>query len=291
MVEPKVSKQTWQLIEQLIQSTFQSAAPWWPFGKATGNDKQIELICQIAEQREPIAAAWLFPYALEHSTEIATAAAKAMKQLLLHATAEDVLWLERRQSWCEWEWRYPDRRVSVSDLKSLKIPPEDQPSVLALATLNWSGHVREAAIETLLATQEIFPIPFVLLRLNDWVREVRDAAKRFVFRRIDDGRVEQIAQHALLVCRLDECGRDDHSDLVRSIVGYALSRPNQFDLSALLNGPHRFSRRVIFRVASEIAGPHRERLADIALSCCDMTIRLQAVHKLPALVADKDGLR
>ncbi len=290
MAESKVSTETWQLIEQLSQLTFQRLGSWWPLRKKSNDEVRIALIRRIAEQREPIAAAWLFPCALERSTEMATAAAKAMKQLLLHATAEEVLWLERRQSWCDGEWLHPDGRALETDLKSLKCPPEDQPAVWALATLNWSGHVRETAIKNLISTKEVFPIPFVLLRLNDWVREVREAAKRFVCRRIDDGRFEQLAQHLLLVCRLDECGRDDHSDLVRSIVGYALARPSQFELSALLNGPQALSRRV-FRVASEIAGPHQERLAEIALSCCDMTIRLQAVQRLPELVADEVRLR
>ena len=49
-------------------------------------------------------------------------------------------------------------------------------SLLGLASFHFNGHVREAAVSELALRTDATELPFLLIRLNDWVPQVRELA-------------------------------------------------------------------------------------------------------------------
>ncbi|MCX4084323.1 hypothetical protein N7281_05695 [Rickettsia hoogstraalii] len=75
----------------------------------------------------------------------------------------------------------PDNLWSKEKLQSFtNFAPEEPAHLYGVASLNYSGYIREEALNYLekLPTHEI--LPYILLRLNDWVPEVRVKANKIL---------------------------------------------------------------------------------------------------------------
>jgi HEAT repeat protein len=67
-------------------------------------------------------------------------------------------------------------------------------AVAALLTLDWSGYLREAGVRWLASCDELFVLPFLLLRLNDPVEPVRERAIAAVGQRLGTGHAALLVQ-------------------------------------------------------------------------------------------------
>ncbi len=136
-------------------------------------------------------------------------------------------------------------------------------SRLGLVSFHPNGHVREAAIQRLAEIHTGEELPFLLIRLNDWVMEVREKAHDAVILRMDPSYAEHFLRHIALVLRLEMCGRAN-----RRIVG---------EITAFLKGPE-------CRSALESAAASGDRLVRrtgkwrslhaVLKLCCDADERL-----------------
>ncbi|MEJ3750483.1 HEAT repeat domain-containing protein [Actinomycetes bacterium KLBMP 9797] len=68
------------------------------------------------------------------------------------------------------------------------------PAVAALLTFDRSGYLREAGVRQLATGEELFVLPFLLLRLNDPVEPVRDRATAAVSQRLGVGNAALLVQ-------------------------------------------------------------------------------------------------
>lgn len=106
-------------------------------------------------------------------------AVRAAAAILERATPEEVAWLERNRpgghEYTDWYHLQP------SDLGAPPLLPESSSApVVALASMHPSGFVREAAVRLLGTRTDGAELPWLLLRLNDWVPEIRKAAESAV---------------------------------------------------------------------------------------------------------------
>jgi hypothetical protein len=165
-------------------------------------------------------------------------------------------------------------------------------SVLGLATCHGSGFVREAAVVRL--DREVSSgaeIPFLLLRLNDWVLPVRRAAEQAIERRLTPFFREAYVHNLALVARLRNQTRAGDSPALGQIEGLLSA-----DLIALvreaLASTHRTT--LLFGVSLALENlsrvdPHEgEAVLELILATTDPGVRLQATCWLTlATSADK----
>ncbi|MGW1193428.1 hypothetical protein [Streptomyces sp. NPDC002559] len=74
------------------------------------------------------------------------------------------------------------------------VPGRYGPAVAALMSFDRSGHLRETGVARLAGSRDPFVLPFLLLRLNDPVEQVRDLARDAVATRLDPGHVDLLVQ-------------------------------------------------------------------------------------------------
>lgn len=106
-------------------------------------------------------------------------AARAAAAILRRAAPEEIAWLERnRPAGDEYYSPYPAwAGMKLADVgESPPDPGSGQAAVVALACFHASGFVRERAVRLLAAQDDGDELPFLLLRVNDWVGPVREAA-------------------------------------------------------------------------------------------------------------------
>lgn len=103
----------------------------------------------------------------------------------------------------EWKALYSElcsihmQRVDLDAMSTL--PAAQAVELLGAATLNRSGYVREAALHKLAEFSHPRTIVYVLLRLGDWVDEVRTAANKSMRRLLLRGDVEIFLQNHVLI--------------------------------------------------------------------------------------------
>lgn len=166
-------------------------------------------------------------------------------------------------------------------------------SLVGLASFHFNGYVRESAVRELGTQTSGKELPFLLIRLNDWVAEVRAAAGRAV-------RDRMVADHAInflanitLVLRLRTCGRVD-KQFVDEVCGL-LKRPECKEVLRLgMASADKMIRRISFQLAAESDPSTRSSILRALMADPDSIVRSwavraflpeAAVEELPSVVA------
>ncbi len=162
-------------------------------------------------------------------------------------------------------------------------------SLVGLSSFHFSGHVREAAVVELARHQSGKELPLLLIRLNDWVPQVRDVAVRAVRARIEPAYAVHLLANISLVLRLSACGRAE-KQLVEDVRAL-LKRPECKEaLRAGMASKDKTVRRTSFRLAAEAAPAERSSIIRAVLDDRDAVTRSWAVrHFLPDVTPEELG--
>lgn len=178
--------------------------------------------------------------------------------------------------WPANHWRWLD----VHGLEScLPTKLDSRFTLLALASFHGVGFVRERAIDLLDAETSGAELPFLLVRLNDWVNPVQRRAFRAVRARIRDDYAPHFARWLELLFRMREARRNQLSDIVQcalTLLTSAIGRPH---LEALFDAQGRRLRKCAFQLAAErFSGADRRAVLHTALRDRDLGTRLWAAR-------------
>ncbi len=123
-------------------------------------------------------------------------------------------------------------------------------------------------------------LPYLLLRLNDWVRQVRQAAIETVERKIAVGYARHFTKALFLVVRLERTRRGDHLPILSRIYDLLASPAARDPMLAELRSGAGYARRASFRILTR---PPSDDIAGVLLAAAkanDSVIRLWAARSL-----------
>ena len=160
-------------------------------------------------------------------------------------------------------------------------------SLVGLASFHHSGYVREAAVAALATQRTGKELPFLLIRLNDWVSQVRDSAARAVRERIEPTQAIHLLGNISLVLRLRACGRVD-KQFVDDVCGL-LKHPDCKDvLQTGMASKYKTIRRISFQLAAEADPSTRSSIIRAVMTDPDAVARSWAMrHFLPDVTPDE----
>ncbi|WP_061994627.1 hypothetical protein [Clostridium sp. ATCC 25772] len=116
------------------------------------------------------------------------------------------------------EWYYDWNNKNPNDLIHPLMSQEEKITILGLSSFHPNGYFREKAILALSNIKTGNEIPYILIRLNDWVSQVRDTSKEQLERYITLEYITDFVDNLPLVLRLRECSRDEHSHIIDKII-------------------------------------------------------------------------
>lgn len=170
---------------------------------------------------------------------------------------------------------------------------ESASSLLGLASLHSIGYIREAAVAALAGLQTGAELPFLLLRLNDWVAPVRAAAAAAILRRLAPANAPAFLANLRVIHRLQNCGQVDPTIIAAMME--LLKRPEcEAILQTGMSANDRVVRRLSFQLAVEARPANRSTVFRTLLADPDGTTRHFVVRQclpgfppeeLPGLVA------
>jgi HEAT repeat protein len=230
----------------------------------------------------------LLPLTLSGDQQTAAAAATALVTRLDRLSPTDLARLDSTirssSSWFEPSW--PDLKTFQGITRHGPVPAP----LIGLASMHPSGYVREAAIRRLDGYADGTELPYLLIRLNDWVSPVREAAQAALRPRLQLGYDHYLVRNLTLVLRLADCGRDDHAPFVRSVLELLAGPESRPALLEGLASADRGIRRACYRLtleATDIPAPEALRGA---MRDRDPLVRLWAARTARGRLARDDFL-
>ncbi len=176
--------------------------------------------------------------------------------------------------------------MKASGLRGLDRFGPDRTAQDLLATCHPSGYVREAALRAVAVLEDGTELPFLVLRLNDWVVPVRRLAAELAVQRATPSRAHQLVSVLPLLLRLRSLGREDHGPVLGTMLA-ALRFPEAREaLLRALQSEDRALRCAAFTVAMETQGMDPERLLRAGLADPDQAIHREAARALVPLLPE-----
>jgi HEAT repeat protein len=160
-------------------------------------------------------------------------------------------------------------------------------ALLGLASFHSSGYVREAAVTELASQRTGKEVPFLLIRLNDWVSKVREVTAVAVRSRIEPAYAVHLLANMSLVLRLRICGRVEKA-FVDEICDLLKRAECKDVLLAGTTSKDKTVRRISFQLAAEAEPSTRAAIIRAAMTDPDAVARSWAArHFLPEVSPDE----
>lgn len=241
----------------------------------------LRAFAEIGESGEPGAILSLLEYTLSNKIRLQQAALNAVAKLIAHTEPKDYLFLDEQTRW------YLDSQYQTgaswekldSDTINLLVQAPNGNLAVGFATFHRNGYVRQAAAQALSGIHDGSEIPFLLIRINDWVDPVREAATRIVFEKIKPEYSRHFLRYFKLADRLRGCGRANE-EVIKGIETL-LKQPEA--ISLLKEGvasKDRWLRRQSFRLAVESQSEQRFGFLLGILSDPDPILRLWSARQV-----------
>jgi HEAT repeat protein len=253
-------------------------------GKTWWNLSAIE---KLSRCNEPAVIPFITPILVSGTRAQVLAAAQVIEALLSRAAAQDLASIDesmRRSDYGE-AWRLEPR-----ELAKWVGPGEPGILLLQLSSFHANGFVREEAIRRLSLIRDGSELPYLLLRLNDWVPQVRHAAHGAVLDRLRPDYTASFVKALALVVRLQEARRADHSDVLEGISRLLAGPAARHPMIATMSSSSKEVRRASFRFLTEGKSDELPEILLASLRVADPVIRLWAARAAAASL-DRDQLR
>lgn len=234
-------------------------------------------ISRLANSGEVGVVPGIVPALLYGTRDEAHAVARTISVLLARAGPDELVSLsERMRSYCflgdpygnEWS------RLTPSELQKWVGPGEPGILVLGLSSFHANGYVREAAVMRLALLNDGAELPYLLLRLNDWVPQVRAAALDAVVKRVRPDYVEHFVHNLALVVHLEGVKRSDQGDVLRAISSLLALPAARIPMIAAMRSRCTTVRRASFRFLTRNRSDDLADLLTAALAVEDPIVRL-----------------
>ncbi|WP_040256172.1 hypothetical protein [Rickettsia hoogstraalii] len=189
---------------------------------------------QIAEFGTPYDVRYIIHHIFSDNHKISRKAASVIRKLLIKPEIMKI-WPNLYANFSYYYGYEPDNLWSKEKLQSFtNFAPEEPAHLYGVASLNYSGYIREEALNYLekLPTHEI--LPYILLRLNDWVPEVRVKANKILAKILPNISVIDLIKYHTLIEWLGKTRRINLKEVQSKIFKYINKSKNRKELLIIM---------------------------------------------------------
>jgi HEAT repeat protein len=142
------------------------------------------------------------------------------------------------------------------------------------------GYKRENAVRRLGMLGNPIAIPRLIVRANDWVPQVREAAKRSLLQLLKNENATAFIISLPELHHLQKCGRDDHSELISKVTQFLVLPSNNSHVKSATESTDPFVARIAVKLCQEHALLNKQELMEKCLSHKDVVVRKIAAFQL-----------
>jgi HEAT repeat protein len=267
-----LNAQTWADIHSLL--AWPSIQKRW-----AGTGDTLAILERIGKEAEPPAIAYLMSFALAPNRKVRAKSRSVIRRIFDRMPIDLLPLLDEslRRGWSQLHYWY-----GLNPREARKFRPRSQDDWLFLALLSShrDGFVRAAAVQTLELAPPQIAIPFLIIRIVDWVREVRLAAEAGLLRQMKSAQGKVFVDCLGLLDRLSSSSR--YRVGFTTLVESFLKGPEQAEALSfgLLSANHSVRRRC-FVLALENPELAKKPVIERALNSPDVVVRKWAFQEGP----------
>jgi len=148
----------------------------------------------------------------ENSPEDKGRAARVLAGVLKNLSLDDILRVDQMmRETTSMEWFIDWRKLHIEDLVTTQMSREEIRTVAVFSTFNPNGFIRQRAVEALVSFEST--LPFIMVRLNDWVNNVRQAALVSFSKRLKVASEQELLLAMPMMEKLRRSERCDYSEI------------------------------------------------------------------------------
>jgi len=276
----QISEKTKETLDKLYQ-------PKKLFDNFKATEKNTcDLLSVIQERGEPAVIPDILSFVFSGNISVSQKAAKTIDLLLKSLPVKDLIWFDQyfRQRTVSWTFH----NSKWSNLKPKKVDfltrfPGSQVSLLALLSIHSNGFIREEALKRLSLIKDGREIPYLLLRLNDWVSQVKDEAYKAIKGRVTVNYAQHFLPNLYLVGALSRFRRHDHSHLIESIRSLLTRRELHDTVKKALLSSDVYTRRECYKIVLRSEGAFITEALNQGIADSDILIRFWTIRALESI--------
>lgn len=152
-----------------------SKSPKWTAFVDGNYAENLPVLLKNLQNGQLSAAPFIFCVFVDRHMAIKESAARALHNTLSSLTFGEIVKLDRiMREKVSMEWSIDWSKYEIEDFLTPDMDEDSRRAVIILASFNPNGYVREKALRVMAAYEHT--LPFIALRLNDWVGKVRAVA-------------------------------------------------------------------------------------------------------------------
>jgi HEAT repeat protein len=184
----------------------------------------------------------IFSFLLSSNERLKLLAAESLSRFMTNLSSAKLVKVSeafRGRSSIEWrcDWKNKNPKCLLHPLMS----EEEKVTILGLCTFHPNGYFREKAVRALSEMKTGGEIPYLLIRVNDWVMQVRNLSKEQLLAYMMPEHTMSFVKNMPLILRLEDCSRDEHKDIINSVLTVLCSAEG---MKSLLRGLESIDSRV-----------------------------------------------
>lgn len=252
-----------------------------PVPSAAANRDLVDALARIADTGEILAIPRIISLVLDRRREIAAAAGTAVAKLRQHVAVRDVGMFDRvfREPSSFSPERIAWRQLQAPDLAAVAALPGGA-TLLQFAMCDPSGHVREAAIRRSAVCADGSEVPFLAIRINDWVPQVRNAAEAALRARLRANGYNDLIAALPVLDQMRTWQRLGATSILDEIDAFFAAATAVAPLLVATAAPDRFVRRAAYRYLFSSAYADQRSVLAAALDDPDPEIRIRTARRL-----------
>lgn len=144
---------------------------------------------------------------------------------------------------------------------------------LLLMAEHWNGFKRENAVRRLGMLGNPVAIPKLIVRVNDWVPQVREVARKSLLKLMTPKNAKAFAESLPDLFHLKTCGRDNHTRFIADVLEYLLKDENAESIREVAFSLEPKVARIAVRLCFDHSLLDRDELVIKCLSHSDILVR------------------
>lgn len=173
----------------------------------------------LREERELSAIPDVFQLLLSKNADIKLRSSKILNDIMHTLNSTKIINVDkmfRNRSSYDWDYNWGNK--DPGELLHPSMSEEEKVTVLGLSSFHRNGYFRERAIINLSQIKTGYELTYLLIRVNDWVKQVQNVSKKHLIRYLKPENAMNFVNNLPLVFRLRDCSRGEFDSIINSVV-------------------------------------------------------------------------
>jgi len=251
---------------------------FWQQNKS-GFGSQLEENIECMNSGDTSRIPWIFCVFAEKNKSSKLVAAKALHEMLRILSFDDVIHIDRQmRQTTSMGWFINWRVLDINDFLEPQMDIAERRAVSIFASFNPNGFIREKAVHMMRDYEGT--LPYIILRQNDWVEQVRKAASEALVYRLQHPSEGEVFAALPFVDKLKRSKRGSHDKSINLFYAALVASENEYDLQKGLASSNVRGRRICVEAILSISSPKIKEAFEHLSSEPDPFLRAMIFRKL-----------